>query len=305
MLPGFIRRGRPEPRWGRAIAGAIAVSLAAAAPARALVENYFVAPGESHVELGAGSGFTIDLGGGNTSFAPFTSQLGIVLGATGQVLPGIGASDGLQTSLGGQLRADVTATTIAIQRGGTAIVPAASGTWAPGIPATPDVLAAAPFGVAFASQLGFTGTAAVRGTAFTLNALPVTLTPQTATSWRFDVYPLFSLLGGVVDFDTDLAGVSGRGFLDPSQQIFPGVQSGFLEELGGGARRLTLPFDISFTVGSDDLGNFPLEATLVLSGRIVAYNRAVPEPSTAVLVALGGITLGLARRAGRGGRSDA
>jgi hypothetical protein len=284
----------------RALTLAMWACVLAPAPVRA-VENYFLVPDQSYVQLDAESGFSIELGS-STAFAPFVSQLGIVPGASGLALPGIGASDGLRTSLSGTVRADITSTQIAIQRGGTTLLPARSGTWGPGIPSAPATPASAPLAVAFAApSLGLTGAAAVRGTAFTLFSLPSSLTPQSATSWIFGAISLVSVLGGVIDFDTNLAAIGGRGFLDPTQQFVSFGGSGLLEDLGGGLRRLTLPFDVTMTLGPSDLGNLPVGATLALSGRIVAYNQVIPEPSAWVLVALGSIGLGVARRAGRGG----
>ena len=93
----------------------------------------------------------------------------------------------------------------------------------------------------------------------------------------------------------------GRGFLDEEQQFVSIGGSGLLEDLGGGLRRLTLPFDVTMTLGPSELGNLPIDGTLALSGRIVAYNQVIPEPSALALIGLGSIGLGLARRAGRGG----
>lgn len=285
----------------RALALALWAWLAAPAPAQALIENYFIVPGESFLQLGAASGFSLDLGGGTEVFAPFVSQLGIVPGTSGLVLPGIGASDGLSTSLGGQLRVDLT-TMLRLLPGGTTILPARSGTWGPGIPSSPAAPASASFGVAFsAPSLGLTGTAALRGTAFTMNMLPTVLTPQSATTSTFDAFALVSVLGGVVDFDTNLVGIDGRGFLDETQLFVTDASGGLLDELGGGLRRITMPFDVTIAVGPDDLGNLPVSATLALSGRIVAFNRPIPEPSALLMLALGSFGLGLARRAGRGG----
>jgi hypothetical protein len=293
LLHPFRSRGFAVVAW---------VALAAPVPAQALIESFTLVPAQSFLQLDAESGFTIELGGGPL-FAPFATQVGVVPGATGAAVPGIGPSDGLRTSLSGTVRTDVTPTQISIQSGGTAVTPGHSGTWAPGAPANPNALAPASLAVSFAfPSLDLAGTAALRGTAFSMNAAPTNRVAQTATSWTFAAFPLFSVLGGVIDFDTNLASIGGRGFFDETRLLFGGQQNGLLEDLGGGLLRLTMPFDVTITLASEELGNAPVAATIALSGRIVGYNRPIPEPSAALLLTLGGVGLGLARRAPRGGR---
>lgn len=254
--------------------------------ATALTELYTIDPALSFVSIVEGSGATLDFGGGPIAL-PFRTQVGEVAGVSGEVLPGIGISNGLTTSLYGQIQTDYRPNLdIRFFAGSTYVLPGESGNWAPGQPGDPAGPSLAQGGVSFGGPLNIVGAAALRNAAFQFSTPPQPLTNLGGGAFRFNSFTAISVIDGAFDYDTNLFGLDGRGYLDEAT-AFAALRTGRIEELGGGLNRLTLPFDIIVEVDGGTLGGLPLDLRFVLEGQIVATNRIVPEPASAVLLASG------------------
>jgi hypothetical protein len=77
--------------------------------AQALSELYLIDPTQSFVTIAAGSGATLDFGGGPIDL-PFRTQVGEVTGVSGNVLPGIGLSNGSRRACSVSSRSTTTTT---------------------------------------------------------------------------------------------------------------------------------------------------------------------------------------------------
>jgi hypothetical protein len=203
--------------------------------ATALTELYFIDPLQSFVTIAAGSGATLDFGGGPIEL-PFGTQVGNIAGVSGNVLPGIGLSDGLTTSLSGQIQVDYNPNfNIRFFQGSTFVLLDDSGSWAPG---DPGAVAPAQGGVAFGGPLNIVGAAALRDAAFNFGTGPQSLTNLGGGAFSYSGISSISVIEGAFDYDTNLFGQGGRGFLDEAT-VFFSLQPGRIEDLGGGINKIT------------------------------------------------------------------
>lgn len=303
-------------KWARyASIGLVAGLALQGAPdeARATAVRFYVSPFESRVTLGGG--LLVDFGGaGSPVFVPFAAQVSGG-GAGGTPLSGGPASDGLTTSVSGQLNPELNlaASPSSIQlRTRFELTPGTSGSWLPGSPADPAAPAPAQIGLSFADAgLGLSGRAALRDAAFVLESGVLLMQQAPAGHYRFPV-PLapglpvpsvtWRLAAGVFDYETNLPGLSGRAFL-PELSVQASLDDATLDVLAGGLQRLVIPVDLTIAIAPDLLGiAVPVTLLLDLSGEVVAYDQAVvPEPASAGLLAAGLVALAARARSGRRG----
>jgi hypothetical protein len=280
-----------------AFAAGIAVSLISiGGPAAAKPQLYQVDRSQSRLELATASSLHAELAGLGAFSLPFATQLGAIGGVSGATLPGIGSSNGLVTSLDGQLLVDRKEGTLRVQRSGTSITLGVSGSWAPGPSTTPP--GAAQIGVRFADAgSGIAGTAAARNVVFSFETAKRTLVPA-AGGFEFAGFEAVSVEDGAFDYEAAALGAAGRGSLDSSTPIVVTPATARLERLAGGLERLVLPFDLSVPIPEAAIGTgLGLSATLALHGQIVA----VPEPSGAwiAIAAIAALASRMRRRSGR------
>lgn len=286
------------------LAGLVLVSFGLASAAAAFPLTFVLNSAQSRISVAATSslsfGFPPPLGL-STAAIKTQAQAGGVLGG---VLPDGSTSDGLRTALSGSIAAELEPGSIlGFDPLGTSVVPLPSGTWRPGLPGEPNVPASAQLAAEFrAAVFGLVVSVAIRDAALTLGPGAGALSALGAGS--FEVAGPFSigLRSALLDYKANAAGVGGRVAMHDVAESTPG--DGRLDDLGGGAWRLTLPVSLTVLVPAaafDDL--LPVESlSLSLDGQIVA-DAVVPEPAPALLLGAGLAALARLRRdAVRGGR---
>jgi hypothetical protein len=273
-----------------------------AGTAQAVPELYTIDASQSYMSV-SGT-LTVDLGPPLGALVmPLQSQVGNVAGATGYsvpAIPGGGTSNGLATSLLGQLLVDVNmgfVNDITFGLSQTFVVPGISGSWGPDAAGTPGTLSDAALGF-FAEDAGLPLDVAIalRSTSLGFGSFS-TLTPTGPGTNSFSHFTSLLLHGGAVAFDAS-NGINGAGAIPPGNHFVGAQPAGTLTDLGGGDREVRLPFDVNLDIFSVDIGQaVPAEANVQLTGEIVAYNFAIPEPSTALLFLTGLLAALGARRA--------
>lgn len=276
--------------------------LAGGDPAGAVLEQFSIDPVQSSVALGSASQVSLVFGFGgliDRVDAPIESQLAI--GGAGATLPDGTTGDGLRTNVEGTLLVDLTPMTIGVLARRTRIHLGGSGSWFPGPPSAPAANAPGELAVHFPMPAGpfdLSGRAALRGVEINL-AFLANLTPAGEGRFTFPAGILqptlqATVVDGVLDYATGLAGISGRvPLVLGTTLINNGVNQGTLEVQDNGGKRITVPIGTQISVGSDDFGlGVPLSVILPMSGQIVAVNEAfVPEPGVHLLQA--SVLLGL------------
>jgi hypothetical protein len=259
-------------------------ALTPAAPAAAFRAGFTIDPRQSTVELAEGSGIR----NGSGPAVAFGFQLGLP-GADGRSLPSGLLSDGLLTSLGGDLslEIDLTGNTLEILAG-SRVVPVVSGTWLPGA-SDPASAQEAQLAVRFEGS-GLRGLAAVRDATFAFST-PTPLVLQNDGSSFFDIdggsSGLWTPSTGALYTEFDAGGDGGTAAL-PSDPMALSLGGGLLDVMANGELQLTLPVDVTLTLDAEDLSETsPLTASFRLKGEIFAVGQAVPEPGTAALLATG------------------
>ena len=278
-------------------ASVMLVSFAMASAAAAFPLAFVVDPLQSRVSLAASTSLTFGFPpplGLSTAAIKAQQQAGGVLGGT---LPGGSTSDGLETALSGSIAAElVPGSTLAFDPLGTSVVPLPSGIWRPGLPAEPNLPASAQLAASFrAAVLGLVVSVAIRDAVLTLGPGGGALSPIGAGSFEIGGPFSVSLRSGLLDYTANAAGVGGRVALHAVAVSAPG--NGQLDDLGGGAWRLTLPLSVAVLVPAAAFdGLLPVNSlSLSFEGQIVA-DAVVPEPASALLLGAGLATLARMRR---------
>jgi len=277
--------------------GLLAV-LFGAARATAIVRDLAIQPDDSTIRVLPTSGIWLDLVAPIGSvFLPFSSQSGGTSTATH--LEGWVRVDELLDygQPGFQIFADR-----------TAIRPAASGSWQPGLPATPGTAAPAPIAVAW-SGTWLAGRAALRDVAFSGAAGWPADVVTPGERWRWPAPPFdgpfphaveLRTQNGVADVDVPLAPDFRFGL---SEKIRAALELSIAQRADirrfGGKLQVILPIAISKELGPNDLHTaLPVRVQLDLAGRVVAEEVGyAPEPATAAqLVAAAAALAAIARR---------
>ena len=281
-----------------------------AAPARGEIAVYQIDPTQSHIQIDDTSRLRVDFGGLTSAVAlPFLSQVGA--GGTGSVLPGIGVSGGLITSLAGTLLVDVTEdptpSQIQIVSRRTSVTLGSNGLWLPGLPDAGTATSGELAGRIQSDAFGFAAELAIRDAEFSLgHATPVVLTDQGSGSFTF-TYGTDGLdpipVNGTFDYDTNFGVPLGHGpLLEPLFLTIPSSLVGTYAVPAQGPATITLPIDATVNVESNLLRiGAPLTLRIDLSGQIVATR--VPEPAATMLGGASLLALAALRRR-RGGESS-
>lgn len=279
-------------RSARHIAAILGGILLGAAPAGAEIARFVLDPARSFVRVEPASGLRILFGPPFEAPAlPLAKQLGILPGVSALAQDAVpGPPDGRATALEGFVLAFAIPSIAAplaveLQSMGTILAPRPSGTWLPGEPETESV--AAPAQLAFVLTdpvFGFDVPLALRGAALQV-ALPYSAATNLG-SGRFGLAPNVSgtLAGGFLDVGAADLGVATR-FEFERTTLAAAAASGQLRDLGAGNVELRLPFSFTASAGPAALP-LPLDASLAISGEIVAYT--VPESDA---LASGGLAL--------------
>ncbi len=284
---------------------ALVLFAAALMPLRATGEviRFRIDASQSYLQIESGSQISVPLGIG---FGTVVMALEAPTNGSGHVLPGGVTSDGLRTSLGGHVLADVADTWDAIRviRRRTSIELGNSGSWLPGVPANPGAAAFGELAIAYADAgIAAGGSAVLRETTLSLGSdADVALTPGPPTSYTFPAgcsvgdCPVFRLEDAMLDSDTSLGPLPREGLRETEPLASPPGTTGALLELPDGRYQLTVPIALTQTLSAERIGSgVPLSIDLVASGQIVA----VPEPTRRAgwIAALLGLLLVARRRA--------
>lgn len=273
-----------------ALAPLLAVCLASPAGATRMLLSVW-AP-ESWIEIGASSQVSIELT--ELHNMPLVSQVGIRPGVGAAVLPDGSVSNGLRTNLTGTVFLDVTGDQLQFLSERTLLEPIESGLWLPGALEDWETPAGAQAGVAFSDvDLGLEGNAALRQSFLTIR-MPnhtLTLTDEGGGVQSFTLTPAkpvtYRFATGHLDWDLGLTGASASKGI-PEALMYDPDGTGALEDLGGGQKRLTLPFDFDLVLTQATVGGpIPTQVTLHLAGELVAYAIPIPEPGTGLLLGSG------------------
>ncbi len=299
-----IRCIRAGSRGLRGVAIA-ALLLALPVPALARVIDLDVVPGASRVTIEATSGIYFDRPpqNGGTVFIPFVAQSGAGVG---------GPTNGLRADLAGRIRVDFrpddATPTLAIRGFSTLFAPLASGTWRPGVPASPATPAAAQAAVTIGSVSAFaTGQAALRDLALTIDASHP-LVASGANAWQWPDGPFdgatpdrveVRVADGAIDFGLSITALT-REFVSEgslARLVLSASNRVRVIESGADDLELRMPLDVAIEKSLiEPVSSLPVRVRLDLDGVVVARNF-VPEPdaAAATLAALGALAL-LARR---------
>lgn len=269
-------------RFAVRIVIALGASPLCVAPAGAIPLGFAVDPVQSTVSLVTPtSGLTL-------GFSPFTVTAPLIAQAGGGgVLPNGATSDGMVTSIGGVIAADVTlGTSLEFLPVASSIVLGPSGTWLPGLPGSFGTPAGAQLAAQFSSAtLGIAGSAALRDVVLAISTPGAqALSPQGGGVFTLAGPQIVQTLAGFLDYDTNV-GASGR---TPFAGVASVASVATLTSVSATEIRLELPFDVTVVVpGTQFGGALPVQsATFRLAGQIVA-TAIVPEPSTGALVMSG------------------
>lgn len=264
--------------------------------AGALPRALEIDPAQSRIRVLPTSGVWLDLIEPiGPLFFPFSAQAG---------------GDSTATDLTGWLRIeetlDFSLPQFIIQSG--TIEPVASGSWQPGLPATPNVAAPAAVAVAW-SGVWLDGEAALRDLAFSGSANDTVDVVVAGERWRWPTAPFdgplaprfeFRVSGGVVDLDVPLIPDLRFGLYETilvSLRLSDAKRADIRRF--DGKHQLVLPIDVSTELGPNDFETgLPLRLQLDLAGRIVAKEIGyAPEPGVALQLAAACIALAaIARR---------
>jgi hypothetical protein len=281
-------------------AALFAFVIALASPAMAARTLFALDPAQSEIAIAADSELRFGfLGGFDAGVAALTA-----IGTPGATLPSGTTSDGRRTSVSGTIFAEIeAATSIGFASRKTTLVAGSSGSFAPGLPATPAAPASANLAASFAVPLlDVTGGAALRDTIFSIAApgfaASIALTPAGTGKWTFAGPLTIVLVQASLDHASSIAGGAGHGTLGPAN--LTSVSGGTLEDLGAGRQRLTLDVDARLGLPASPLAA-PLPVTSIdlhLTGRLVAITAPEPEAAARAVVALGALAA-LRRRRGK------
>jgi len=274
----------------------VILGLAAARPAAAFFGKFAIDPVQSTIQIvpGSGSRLTLQVGTATNLAVPLAAP---TTGTPG-TLPDGSTSDGLRTSLGGNLFIDVSDTLSTLELiGRRAVVQLqTSGSWLPGPPTATATPTAGQLAIALSDAMtGLIGNVVIRQGVMSAGsggvALPLTAGAAAGTFH----FPAGCAVGAcaklrVEDAIADASSNQGFGSrLGVPRRAPVGNASGTvgtLQSLGGGQFKVTLPINVAVTLTNGDIGGgLPLSLDLALTGQIVA----VPEPSA---VALGAMALG-------------
>jgi hypothetical protein len=283
-------------------------ALWAPTAARAVPVALYINEAESRLQLTSGTlGVSLVPGyGGSRAILTLGPQAGTT-GTSAGTLPGGGTSDGLITSLAGQLLLDAdpaTSGSFQFDSRASFIAPGVSGNWLPD--ATQSGAAApAQAGTLFADvNLGIDGRAALRDLFASAEGYFFRAAAGTNT-WTFTGDGQFHPLVGSFDYVSGIPGVSGGAAFGTGRNPlrFRPMAGAMYEILPGGVSKLTLPFAGNMNIGPFAItSGIPVNADLEFSGVIVAYSvPQVPEPGAAVLLGVAFVGILGALRRGRNG----
>jgi hypothetical protein len=272
-------------------------ALLGGVPARATVRDLEIRADQSTIRVLPTSGVWLDLVAPvGPVFVPFASQAG---------------GPSTETSLAGWLRVedslDFSPPGFQIQAARTAIAPTPSGSWLPGLPASPGVAAPAPIAVQW-SGFWLAGAAALRDVVVTSSASwsAEVVDPGERWSWPeppFDgPFPRTGALhvrGGSLDVDVPLVPELRIGLHETleAKLSLSDASRGQIRRFGG-KLQLALPVRVSRELGPGDLETgLPVRVQLELAGNLVAEEPGyAPEPAAALQVAAAIATLAAVAR---------